>query len=79
MNWPATPAEWGKYSYDINWIIYLVACLFIVIAVVLARPCVSKRTKQYGGGGGEYQRLVTYGIGWKESKKRKNPWPKKVR
>jgi hypothetical protein len=75
MNWPSVPGEFSPGSYDVSWGWYIVALLLGIAAFFIYWwPSIKRgyRFVKRHGGGGEHQRLVTYGIGYKQYKERKN-------
>ena len=80
MNWPSSPNDWTSASYDIGWGRYALAlAMAILTSLIYWWPDILRtyRALKRRGGGGEHQRLVTYGIGRRENKRRNNPWPKR--
>ena len=83
MNWPSSPNDWSHVSYEVGWERYAIAVAMAIVALLIYWwPAISQTYHTYcvlkqSGGGADYQRLINQGIGRRENKRRKNPWPKR--
>jgi protein-S-isoprenylcysteine O-methyltransferase Ste14 len=79
MNWPSIPSEWSSGSTRVSWWWYVVGMLLAILAILIYWWRDIKRFYRSWKkiNNDVHKRLVNQGIGYKENKKRKNPWPKR--